>query len=53
MTEKKTEQINVTHIQMGNIEFILETIYGNHPLEEIFADYVADRIKEERLENVA
>lgn len=53
MTEKKTEQINEIHIQRGNVEFILETVYGNQPLDEIFADYAADKIKEEIFENAA
>lgn len=33
-------------IAKDNVEFILEIEYGSQPLYEIFADYIADVIKE-------
>ncbi len=41
-------------IKRGNIEFIIETEFGIQPLDEILADYAADKIKEgDALENAA
>lgn len=41
-------------IKRDNIEFIIETEFGIQPLDEILADYAADKIKEgDALENAA
>lgn len=54
MSEAKETTRTELRIKRGNIEFIIETEYGSQPLDEIFADYVADKIKEgDALENAA
>lgn len=41
-------QMNCNHsIQVGDITFEIESVYGNEPLEELLAAYICEKIKEE------
>lgn len=54
MSEAKETTRTELRIKRDNIEFIIETEFGIQPLDEILADYAADKIKEgDALENAA
>lgn len=54
MSEAKETTRTELRIKRNNIEFIIETEFGSQHLDEILADYVADKIKEgDVLENAA
>jgi hypothetical protein len=44
-----TENINqnTTRMKVGDTEYMIESVFGNEPLEDLLAAYICDRIKGE------
>ena len=46
--------MNCNHsIQVGDTTFEIESIYGNEPLEELLAEYICEKIRENQDVNEA
>lgn len=54
MTDTNENKSSTKNIQVGNTVIIIETVYGNQPIDDIFADYITEKVKEgDSFENVA
>ena len=47
MAELTIQTNHESHIQVGDTAFVIESVYGNEPLEELLAAYICEKIKEE------
>lgn len=46
MDDVKISQSKVQHMRMGDMNFVVEAVYGSEPLDEILADYTSNKIRE-------
>ena len=49
MAETKINQSQIHHVKIGNMDFVVEVVYGSEMLGEIFADYMVNKVKEENI----
>lgn len=49
MAETKINQSQIHHVKIGNMDFVVEAVYGSAVLSEILADYTINKVKEENV----
>ena len=49
MAETKINQSQIHHVKIGNMDFVVEVVYGSGLLNEILADYIINKVKEENV----
>ena len=47
MAELTMKTNHESRIQVGDTVFVVESVYGNEPLEELLAAYICEKIKED------
>lgn len=45
MAELTLQNDNAHHVQIGDTDYEIESVYGNKPLDEILAAYICEKIK--------
>lgn len=46
MDDVTIKQSKEWYMRMGDMDFVIEAVYGSEPLDEILADYTSNKIKE-------
>lgn len=49
MAETKINQSQIHHVKIGNMDFVVEVVHGSELLNEILADYMINKGKEENV----
>ena len=47
MTGMTKKQNHTQRVQLGDTEYVIESMFGSEPLDEILAAYICEKIKEE------